>query len=110
MDTADGDKGNAPVKGAMSYTSSGKTIYTKAVVYLVDPPDDEKNRFHGYPISDLTIAPRFFTEDLTKTRRHQDIKVGIWEGEADRFVRLFAKIQKCKLLNTLYSLIKNLTN
>ena len=78
-----------PVKGKASWTSTGGTVYTKAVIYVTDP-DSAGRHFFIYPISKLTVLGEMFVYDLTKAMRSAAMNLGVYSPDVP--ARVFCKI------------------
>lgn len=87
-------KVDVPVKGVTAWRSTGKTSYTKAVVYISDSGDASGKHFYVYPIAELCVAGHFFVHELGEERRLENVLVGMWSPDAP--VRIFAKIARCE--------------
>ena len=87
-----------PVRGAKGFKSQGGTVYSKAIIYIEDPlPEkDGEKRFHLVNIVDLYVKPKYFVENLTADMRRDQLHLGLYEPE--RYVRIFAKVQRGELI------------
>lgn len=86
-----------PYKGAKGFRSQGGTVYSKCVLYVDQPTAaDGGRRFHFVSLHDMTVKPKYFTQELTNSMRKDDLRLGLYDPDVD--VRIFAKVERGKVM------------